>query len=570
LSTYGRSPAVWFGLVTEIVRTVLARIVGLYIMSQIAATLAAGDAEAAKRYVLLFLVIYIAAACIGAIGEATAVRAENRIYGARIMDFYSKITGKDMAFYRDNQSGYLVSAFRQYVNGIMMLTRFIRTEFVRAAISLTVPALVLLYVDWRIGLVAIAVIVIQLFFVQWASSKVTPLRLASHEIYRKLSGEVADLITNILAFKSSGVEDKARTRVAELAGEETTTYTQRRITQIRLNLPRDVLTTSCVAIAFYVLASIASGPVAVGMTVLTLTYMFQIIRNVNDMPNIIEHHDNYVSEAYPALQYLDHMHEEVADPASPRPLHIKSGVIELDNVTFSYPGEAQTVPVFENLSITIKGGEQVGIVGLSGAGKSTLAGLLMRFDDVDSGAIRIDGVDIREVAQSELRRQIAYVPQEPLLFHRTIRDNIAYFDEDATQAQVERAARAAHAHEFISQLPQGYDSMVGERGVKLSGGQKQRVVIARAILKNAPIMLFDEATSALDTESERIIQQALPEIIGRHTAVVIAHRLSTIAGLDRILVMHDGKIEEEGTHAALLKAAGRYASLWRRQVEQEA
>jgi ATP-binding cassette subfamily B protein len=228
------------------------------------------------------------------------------------------------------------------------------------------------------------------------------------------------------------------------------------------------------------------------------------------------------------------------------------------------------VPVFEDLTVTIAGGEQVGIVGLSGAGKSTLAGLLMRFDDVTQGAIRIDGVDLRDVRQSELRRQIAYVPQEPLLFHRSIRDNIAYFDEEATQAQIERAAQAAHAHHFIQRLPLGYDSMVGERGVKLSGGQKQRIVIARSILKNAPIMLFDEATGALDTESEQIIQRALPEIMGRHTAIVIAHRLSTIAGLDRILVMHEGRIAEQGSHAELLRLGGRYARLWYRQVEGHA
>jgi ATP-binding cassette subfamily B protein len=209
------------------------------------------------------------------------------------------------------------------------------------------------------------------------------------------------------------------------------------------------------------------------------------------------------------------------------------------------------------------------VVGLSGAGKSTLASLLLRFDEIDDGSIQIDGIDIRDVRQADLRQKIAYVPQEPLLFHRSIKENLQYIGNRPTSTKMIRAAKAAHAHEFISKLPRGYETLVGERGVKLSGGQKQRVVIARAILKDAPIMLFDEATSALDSESEKIIQQALPDIIGKRTAIVIAHRLSTVAGLDRIIVLHDGKIIEEGTHGQLLKLKGRYYSLWQKQTTQD-
>ena len=217
---------------------------------------------------------------------------------------------------------------------------------------------------------------------------------------------------------------------------------------------------------------------------------------------------------------------------------------------------------------TIKGGEQVGIVGLSGAGKSTLASLLLRFDEIDGGSIKIDNIDIRDVRQNQLRQKIAYVPQEPLLFHRSIKENIAYYNCDIEDAEIICAAKAAHAHEFIEKLPDGYDTIVGERGVKLSGGQKQRVAIARAILKKTPIMIFDEATSALDSESEQIIQRALPEIIGKQTAIVVAHRLSTVAGLDRIIVMHEGKIVESGTHEELLALNGRYNSLWQKQTSE--
>jgi ATP-binding cassette subfamily B protein len=241
--------------------------------------------------------------------------------------------------------------------------------------------------------------------------------------------------------------------------------------------------------------------------------------------------------------------------------------IEIQDLCFRYDGDGDYI--FKDFNLHIKGGEHVGIVGMSGAGKSTLASLLMRFDDISSGSITVDGVDIRSVTQSSLRQHIAYVPQEPVLFHRTVCENIAYHNPNASQEDIILAAKAAHAHEFITKLPSGYDTVVGERGVKLSGGQKQRVVIARAVLKNAAIILFDEATSALDSESEAIIQQALPNIIGKHTAIIIAHRLSTVARLDRIIVMHNGTIEQQGTHKQLLASKGRYYKLWLRQTTQQ-
>jgi ATP-binding cassette subfamily B protein len=299
--------------------------------------------------------------------------------------------------------------------------------------------------------------------------------------------------------------------------------------------------------------------------------MFQIVRNVGSLPELITRHDDLVTKLYPTLKYLGHEYAQVQDPSKPKTLRVEHGAIDIERIRFGYVLAHQQrahVPIFRDFSLHIRGGEHVGIVGLSGVGKSTLANLLLRFDDVDGGSIKIDGMDIRDVRQSELRRHIAYVPQEPLLFHRTIRENITYCCDHADDAEVIHAAKVAHAHEFIDKLPDGYDTVVGERGMKLSGGQKQRIVIARAILKKAPIMLFDEATSALDSESEQIIQRALPRIIEKQTAIVIAHRLSTVAGLDRILVMHEGKIVESGTHTELLVQNGRYASLWEKQTSE--
>ncbi len=210
-------------------------------------------------------------------------------------------------------------------------------------------------------------------------------------------------------------------------------------------------------------------------------------------------------------------------------------------------------------------GQKVGLVGHSGSGKTTLTRLLLRFSDVDKGTVSIDDQDISAITQASLRRAIAYVPQEPLLFHRSLRENIAYGRPDATDKQIREAARKAHALEFIDKLSSGLDTMVGERGVKLSGGQRQRIVIARAILKDAPILVLDEATSALDSESEQLIQASLAELMKGRTTVVIAHRLSTIQKMDRIIVLEDGKIIEDGSHASLLAKKGTYAGLWAHQ-----
>jgi ATP-binding cassette subfamily B protein len=297
--------------------------------------------------------------------------------------------------------------------------------------------------------------------------------------------------------------------------------------------------------------------------------MFQILRNLDDLPDLIFRHDDLITKIHPTLEILKDTSESVKDPQNPLPFNPKQGAISIKNLNFAYQENKSNTTVFKDFNLEIAGGEKVGIVGLSGAGKSTLASLLMRFDDIQSGEILIDGINIRDVKQSKLREKISYVPQEPLLFHRSVRDNIAYHDNKSTDKEVVKATKAAHAHDFIKLLPDKYSTIVGERGVKLSGGQKQRVVIARAVLKKAPIIIFDEATSALDSESENIIQKSLPEILGNHTSVVIAHRLSTVAGLDRIIVIQDGKIIEQGTHNQLLKNNGQYRALWNRQTSDE-
>lgn len=254
---------------------------------------------------------------------------------------------------------------------------------------------------------------------------------------------------------------------------------------------------------------------------------------------------------------------EYPDRETAQDIRIERGDIELENVTFGY---SATHPILQNFSLKIPAGQRVGIVGYSGSGKSTLLNLLLRLYEPQEGNIRIDGIEIRDMTYESLYRQVGLIPQEPGLFHRTLSENIGYGKEKARQDDIEIAARRAHAHDFIKHMEQGYEALVGERGVKLSGGQRQRIAIARVLIKNAPILIMDEATSSLDSETERLIQNSLDGIMGNKTVLVVAHRLSTIAHLDRILVMDKGRIIEDGSHHELLARKGAYARLWAHQA----
>ncbi|MET0247939.1 MAG: ABC transporter ATP-binding protein [Sphingomonas sp.] len=279
-------------------------------------------------------------------------------------------------------------------------------------------------------------------------------------------------------------------------------------------------------------------------------YVHQLQRAVNEMEELVQLHDEPLG---------------VADRPGARSIRIEGGAIGFDAVRFRYPG--QDHPLYDGLSVTIPAGQRVGLVGPSGSGKTSFVKLIQRLYDVDAGQVTIDGQDVAGATQASLRRQVAIVPQESVLFHRSLADNIGYGRPGATQAEIEQAARLANAHDFIMALPKGYRTLVGERGVKLSGGERQRVAIARAFLADAPILILDEATSSLDSESEAAIQQAMERLMVGRTAIIIAHRLSTVRALDRILVFAGGRIVEDGSHDALLAAQdGQYRRLFERQA----
>ena len=380
----------------------------------------------------------------------------------------------------------------------------------------------------------------------------------------KLSGQLADVLSNVLAVKSSGAEATEQQLFKKTVNSWRSASLDTMHGFLKVSTVYSTINMSIKigAIAFAVYAA-QHNLVSVAAVYLIITYTSSVAHELWNMNGIMRSYNRIIGDAHEMVEILQ-TPTTLVDRSDAK-LAVTRGGIVMDNITFTHD-EGQGDTLFHDFSLRIQPGEKIGLVGSSGSGKTTLTKLLLRFADIDSGEIAIDAQNITEVTQTSLREQIAYVPQEPLLFHRSVRENIAYGQPDATDAEIERAAKKAGAYDFIIKLQDGFDTMVGERGVKLSGGQRQRIAIARAILKDAPILVLDEATSALDSESEALIQKSLETLMKGRTSIVIAHRLSTIAKLDRIIVLENGHIVEDGSHEQLLaKKRGVYAKLWARQ-----
>jgi ATP-binding cassette subfamily B protein len=396
--------------------------------------------------------------------------------------------------------------------------------------------------------------------------RILPLSAQASTAQNKLSGVLSDAVTNILAVKTYGREDYERGLFTS-ADREAMAAENR---NMRATMRRGFTTSALITVIMFVVSIFVAGGnawfgISAGTLVMMFTYTYNLTMRFNYFNSMMQRINRAFGDAAEMTRVLDEP-TLVADAPDARPLQVREGAIDFEHLGFHYPDAPADEDVFRDLNLHIPAGQRVGLVGRSGSGKTTLTKLLLRLDDVQEGRVLVDGQDVSKCTQQSLRRQVAYVPQEALLFHRTIRENIAYGRPDATEEQIVRAAEEANALEFIRRLPQGFDTMVGERGVKLSGGQRQRVAIARAILVDAPILVLDEATSALDSESEALVQGALENLMRGRTSIVVAHRLSTVASLDRIVVLSHGRIVEDGTHAQLVAQGGEYAGLWNRQT----
>lgn len=536
---------------------------GPLIMAQILDLIQIGNTTMNDFWSLIIL--FIVTQIVGIVGWRSIMlllwRGESLIKRDSFSRVFDNLVNHSIRFHANKFGGSLVNQAGKLSSSLENFWDTIIFSIVQLAVGLMSAITILAFKFWPYAIILAATIIIYIAITIVMTRHMPERNIKEAKASSRMSGHLADDVANILTLKAYSAEK----RETELAKQKADDWYKANIAIMRdfnrLMLASDVITNG-IRITALILAVLAKqhNLISIGTILLMVSYTNTVTYRLHEVRHIIRNYNRIIGDATEMVEIL-HTPIEVVNK-SDRELVVPKGAIEFKNVTFSHN---QGDELFKNFHLKIKPGQKVGLVGHSGSGKSSLTSLIMRFHDVDSGQILIDGTDISEVSQASLRQAIAYVPQEPMMFHRSIADNIAFGKPEANRKEVETAAKQACADEFIEKLPQKYETLVGERGVKLSGGQRQRIAIARAIIKGAPILVLDEATSALDSESEKLIQDAMDELMIGRTSVVVAHRLSTIAKLDRIIVLDNGKIIEDGAHEELIKLDGTYAHLWKQQ-----
>ena len=477
-------------------------------------------------------------------------------------DLFAYTLGHSFTYFQNHFAGSLARKVSEGIEKGLQISDQIRFQIQLPLVSMLFTGFMLFQISALFGSIICLFVVLILFPILLKLEKLREKSRIFADACSDVSGQIVDSLSNIASVKSYAHEAREIAEHARVSENQMKAWNKMlRVFLMLDNYRRGILVLFGSGLLFACIAGWQNGLITIGemSTIMGLTFSFTGSAWYLSFGII------HLSESYgylnDSLTTLIKPHG-VDDKADAKDLKISAARIIYDAVCFDYGDASKDRPVFKDLGITIPAGQRVGLIGPSGAGKSTFVNLIQRFFDVNSGAIRIDGQDLRDFTQSSLRDHIAVIPQDTSLFHRSIMENIRYGRLDASDEEVIAAAERAYAKEFIDDLPQGFETLVGERGVKLSGGQRQRIAIARAILKDAPILILDEATSALDSESEKLLQAALEELMRGKTVIAVAHRLSTINDLDRLLVMQDGTIVEDGTHDSLLTEDGVYAKLW--------
>ncbi len=483
------------------------------------------------------------------------------------LETFTHIHRLSMRYHISRKTGGLSRIIERGVKGVEFLLRFLLFSIGPLVLELLMIGVILALVFdiWYLVVVAVT-IGLYIWFTFAVTEWRVKIRKEMNDQDTDANQKAIDSLLNFETVKYFGAETREAERYDSSMERYVAAALKTSYSLAFLNFGQSLLITAGLVIVMVMAAmGVQNGVLTVGDFVMVNAYMIQITMPLNFLGTVYREIRQALVDMGDMFGLLGQP-AEVVDAPDAKPLDVTGGEVALDDVLFGYDAAR---PILKGVSITAKPGETVAIVGPSGSGKSTIGRLLFRFYDVSGGALRIDGQDVREVTQDSLHAQIGIVPQDTVLFNDTIYYNIAYGRPEASRAEVEEAARAAKIHDFVTSLPDGYKTTVGERGLKLSGGEKQRVGIARTILKNPPILLLDEATSALDSETEKDIQDSLKEMGQGRTVLTIAHRLSTVAHADLIVVLENGVIAEQGTHDDLLAKSGRYASLWQRQQSEE-